>query len=114
MDKDIVYIGLEFLFGPIQKFEEDEKGNPITGIEAIDKDSTLQALDAQINKLWCSLYTKNENSTSGVDFNEIKEKDLAPQLLVLIEQLLTRLNEINDGSFEIEDMITDHLKSLID
>jgi len=114
MDKDIVYIGLEFLFGPIQKFEEDEKGNPITGIEAIDKDSTLQGLDAQINKLWCSLYAKNENSPSGVDFNEIKEKELAPQLLVLIEQLLTRLNEINDGSFEIEDMITDHLKSLID
>ena len=47
-------------------------------------------------------------------FNEVKEKELAPQLLEMINKLINRLNEINDGSYEIEDMITDHLKSLID
>lgn len=32
----------------------------------------------------------------------------------MINKLIDRLNEINDGSYEIEDMITDHLKLLID
>ena len=47
-------------------------------------------------------------------FNEVKEKELAPQLLKMINKLIDRLNEINNGSYEIENMITDHLKSLID
>ena len=32
----------------------------------------------------------------------------------MIYKLIDRLNEINGGSYEIEDMITDHLKLLID
>ena len=47
-------------------------------------------------------------------FDEVKEKELALQLLEIINKLIDRLNEINSGSYEIEDMITDHLKSLID
>lgn len=113
MEKEIIYIGLEFLFGPIQKFEEDENGNPITGIGVVDGDSLVQNLDALINELWCSLYSENENSPSGVDFDSIKEKEIAPQLLSLLNQLIDRLNEINDGSFEIEDMITERLKTLL-
>lgn len=41
MEKEIVYLGLEFLSGPIQKFKENEKGKLITGIETIDKDEIL-------------------------------------------------------------------------
>ena len=40
-------------------------------------------------------------------FDEVKEKELA-------SQLIDRLNEINDGSYEVEDIIIDHLKSFID
>lgn len=47
-------------------------------------------------------------------FDEVKEKELAPQLLEMINKLIDGLNEINDGSYEVEDMITDYLKSLID
>lgn len=102
MEKEIVYFGLKFLFGPIQKFKENEKGEIITGIETIDKDEILQKLD------------KDSNSPSGMHFDEVKEKDLAPQLLEIINKLIDRLVEINDGSYEIENMITDHLKSFID
>ena len=42
-----------------------------------------------------------------------KEKELAPALLNLINQIKARLDEINDGSYQIHDMITDYLKSLI-
>ena len=114
MEKEIVYFGLEFLFGPIQKFKVNEKGKIITGIESIDKDEILQKLDKNINNLLCSLLPKDSNSPSGMHFDEVKEKDLAPQLLEIINKLIDRLNKINDVSYEIEDMITDHLKSFID
>lgn len=114
MEKEIVYLVLEFLFGPIQKFKENEKGEIITGIETIDKDEILQKLDKDINNLWCSLWSKDSNSPSGMHFDEVREKELAPQFLEMINKLIDRLNEINDCSYEIEDMITDHLKSLID
>lgn len=60
------------------------------------------------------LWSKDSNSPSGMHFDEVKEKELALQLLEIINKLIDRLNEINSGSYEIEDMITDHLKSLID
>lgn len=114
MDKNIVYIGLEFLFGPIQKFEENENGDLVTGIRVIDEDDIIQKLDYEINDLWCSLWTKDDNESSGMRFDKLREKALAPELIELITQLLNRLNEINDGTYEVEDMISDHLRSLID
>lgn len=113
MEKDVIYIGLEFLFGPIQKFEENENGELITGIKNIDCDELIQKLDKEINELWCSLWSNDLNESSGMKFDEKQEKEIAPKLLKMIHQLIVRLNEVNDGSFEIEDMITDHLKSLI-
>ena len=77
MEKEIVYLGLKFLFEPIQKFKENEKGKIITGIETIDKDEILQKLDKDINNLWCSLWSKDTNSPSGMYFDEVKEKELA-------------------------------------
>lgn len=74
MGKEIVYLGLEFLFGPIQKFKENEKGEIITGIETIDKDEILQKLDKDINNLLCSLWSKDSKSPSGMHFDEVKEK----------------------------------------
>lgn len=80
----------------------------------MDNDLILKNLYKKINELWYTLYSKDKTSNSGFRFDEIKEKELAPQLLEMINKLINRLNEINDGSYEIEDMITDHLKSLID
>lgn len=113
MKTKTIHIGLEFLFGPIQKLYIDSNGNEITGISVIDNDSLTQSLDKEINNLWCSLYSKDENSPSGMYFNKIREKELAPKLLEMISQLIVRLNQINDGSFVIHDMITNYLKSLI-
>ena len=36
MEKKIVYLGLEFLFWPLQKFYQNKKGTLITGIDSID------------------------------------------------------------------------------
>ena len=58
-------------------------------------------------------FTTSTPVTSLANFDTNKEKELAPLLLQMITKLISRLNEINDGSFEIHDMISDHLRSLI-
>lgn len=113
MDKISIYIGLELVFGPILKNNQLEDGTFSSGSKIVDDDSILKNLDKKINELWCTLYSKDETSNSGFRFDEVKEKELAPKLLEMINKLINRLNEINDGSYEVEDMITDHLKSLI-
>lgn len=113
MSKIVIQIGLEFVFGPLLKDEQDENGNESTGSKLVDNDKKIQQLDKQINDLWCSLYTEDKESPDGLKFDKDREKVLAPQLLKMIEELINRLNAINDGSFTIHDMITDYLKSLI-
>lgn len=113
MSKVIIQIGLEFVFGPLLKDEEDEKGNESTGSSIVDKDEIAQSLDKKINDLWYSLFSEDKSSPDGLHFDTNKEKELAPLLLQMITKLISRLNEINDGSFEIHDMISDHLRSLI-
>lgn len=114
MDKISIYVGLELVFGPILKDNQLENGSFSSGSKIVDNDLIVKNLDKKINELWCTLYSKDKTSNSGFKFDEVKEKELASQLLEMINKLIDRLNEINDGSYEIEDMITDHLKSLID
>lgn len=114
MDKIAIYVGLELVFGPILKDNQLEDGSFSSGSKIVDNDLIVKNLDKKINELWCTLYSKDKTSNSGFRFDEVKEKELAPQLLEMINKLIDRLNKINDGSYEIEDMITDHLKSLID
>lgn len=113
MDKITIYIGLELVFGPILKNNQQENGTFSSGSKIVDDDLVLKNLDKEINELWCTFYSKDETNDSGFRFDEVKEKELTPQLLEMINKLIDRLNEINDGSYEVEDMITGHLKSLI-
>lgn len=48
----------------------------------------FKKIDKDINDLWCSLWPKNSNSPSGMHFDEVKEKELASQLLEMINKLL--------------------------
>ncbi len=113
MNKITIYVGLELVFGPILKNNQLEDGTFSSGSKIVDDDLVLGNLDKKINELWCTLFSKDETSDSGFRFDKAMEKVLAPQLLEMINKLIDRLDEINDGSYEVEDMITDHLKSLI-
>ena len=113
MEKVTIQIGLEFIFGPLLRDDEDENGNESSGSTIVDNDPIINSLDKEANELWCSLYSKDEASPDGLSFDSEKEKELAPKLLDLISKIIKRLNEINDGSFEIEDMASERLKSLI-
>jgi len=114
MKKAVVQIGLEFVFGPILKDDQLEDGSFSCGSPIVDNDPIINDLDKQTNELWVSLYSNDDNSSSGMKFDCEKEKELAPKFLELINKIVNRINEINDGSFEVHDMVSDHLKSLID
>ena len=70
------------------KDEVEENENDSTGVKLVDNDIQLQKIDKDINDLWCSLWPKNSNSPSGMHFDEIRKKELAPQLLEMINKLI--------------------------
>jgi len=109
MEKETIYIGLEYLFGPIQKFVKSDDGNLYTGIKVIDEDDLIQKLDKEINDIWCNLWVNDNNESGGLKFEVKKAKELVKQLIDMSNELLNRLNDINDGSYEIEDMISEQL-----
>ncbi len=112
MEKKILVLSLDFIFGPISKDYQDEKGNEITGIKVVDEDAICNNLDKEINDLYSSLWVSNKKEPSGYSFDEKREKEIAPKLLELINRLINRLNEINDNSYEIDDMVSCHLAEL--
>ena len=113
IEKEILVLSLDFIFGPISKDYQDDEGNEITGINVVDQDDICNKLDKEINELYISLWIPNENEASGYSFDEEKEKELAPKILELLKRLIARLNDINDGSFEIDDMVTGHYVDLL-
>ncbi len=113
MKKVTILLGLELVFGPILRDEQLDDGTFSSGSQLVDNDVILNKLDKETNNLWCSLFSKDETSHSGFKFDYDKEKELAPTLLKLINEIKDRLNTINDGTLDVQDMITDHLESLI-
>ena len=47
-------------------------------------------------------------------FDSEREKQIAPELLSMIEKLIARLEQINDGTYVVEDRETPRLKALIE
>ena len=116
MKKETVLILLDYYFGPIQCDLLDEEGRQITKIPVVDSDEEAQRLNKEANSLWLTLFTPvdfTEESPGGFVFDEQREKEIAPELLSLIERLVSRLEEINDGSYIVEDRETPRLKALI-
>ena len=66
MEKDIIQIGLEFVFGPLLKDEVDENGNDSTGVKFVDEDVILQKLDKEKNII-------EENKTLEEKLDSYKE-----------------------------------------
>lgn len=106
----IIKIMLEYLQGPIW-FSDVETGEPITGIKVIDTDPIVKELNYKCADLYNSYY-EFDSHNEACWFNSEKEIADKELMLGLISQLIVRLNEINDGSFVIEDLETERLKQL--
>lgn len=105
--KQTVRLMLDYMQGPIW-ISDVETGEPITGIDIVDNDIVLAKLNFECCELFTSCY---EFDTHGEAcwFNEQRLKESKGKLLFLLNQIKGRLNEINDGSFIVEDLETDRL-----
>ena len=112
MDKqpETIKIMLDFLQGPIW-FSDYETGELNTGINTIDSDPILKELNCKCADLFSSYYEFDSHNQSCW-FNSEREKADKEILLDLITSLIARLNEINDGTYIIEDFETERIKGL--
>lgn len=106
----IIKIMLEYLQGPIW-LSDSETGEPITGISVIDTDTTVKELNYKCSELYNSYY-EFDSHNQACWFNFEQEKADKEIMLDLISRLIARLNELNDGSFVIEDLETERLTNL--
>ena len=102
---------LDFLIGPIVKdVFSASKNKLITGVEVIDNDLELNELNEQASALYSSFYEFDEDEACS--FNSTIAKGHLDELKELITKIKNRLNNLNDGSFELSYMITDQLREL--
>ncbi|MDO4680674.1 MAG: RNA helicase [Aerococcus sp.] len=110
MDRKVVTILLDIWDGPIWGCTYDEKtGKYDYEIRKIDEDKKLMSLHQQIQDLYSSYYTFTDKEVITHEEQEKKDKD---KMLSLLGKLKDRLNEINDGSFVIDDRETELVKKL--
>lgn len=105
-----IRIMLDFLQGPIWT-SDVETGKPQTGIAAIDEDDELRRLGCQIQCLFDSYYEFDSHG-QACWFDKEKERQDKEEMLELLGRLNARLDELNDGSFEVEDFETERVRAL--
>lgn len=105
-------IMLDFISGPIWKdIYDTKKKELVTGIDVVDNDECVQKINDEIQDLYSSYYKINYNDEL-VYFDKEQEKKDKYKMLDLPRKLIKRLNEVNDGSFEIDDKETERVKNL--
>lgn len=105
-------IMLDFVSGPLWKDIYDAKKKElVTGIDVVDNDEYIQNLDDKISNLYSSYYKINYKD-EALYFDKEQEKKDKYKMLGLLEKLRKRLDELNDGSFEIDDRETERVRNL--
>ena len=105
-------IMLDFISGLLWKdIYDTKKEELVTGIDVVDDDGYIQNLNDEISDLYSSYYKINYND-EPVYFDKEQEKKDKYKMLDLLGKLIKRLDEVNDGSFEIDDRETKRVKNL--
>jgi hypothetical protein len=98
----------EFLHSPIWTYVDDFI---CEDLDIISDDETIQMLCDKIENMFSGYYEFDSHDVPCW-FNEEQQKADKEEMLSLVKQLKTRLEEINDGSYEIEDLITPFYEEL--
>lgn len=105
-------IMLDFISDPLWKDIYDTKKKELaTGIDVVDDDKYIQNLNDEISYLYSSYYKINYND-EPVYFDKDQEKKDKYKMLHLLGKLMKRLDEVNDGSLEIDDRETERVRNL--
>lgn len=103
---------LDFLAGPLWKDVWDvEKNDVTTGIPVVDDDERLAELDEEIQNLFSS-YFEFDSHGQACWFDKDRQKADKDEMLSLLTKLNKRLEEVNDGSFVVDDELTDYYSTL--
>ena len=107
-----IKILLDFLAGPIWKPYYNSKTNKdSTGVDVVDNDEEIAKLNDEIQDLYSSYYYFDYNGQACY-FDEKQERTDKDKMLSLLNKLNNRLNEINDGSFIVDDRETERVRAL--
>lgn len=101
---------LDYLQGPIWT-SDVQTGKACTGIAVVDNDEDLRKVNLEISNLYSSYYEFDSHG-QACWFNKEQEKADKQKMLDLLSRLNARLAEINDGSFEVEDLETPRIQAL--
>ncbi|MUP59138.1 RNA helicase [Veillonellaceae bacterium M2-4] len=105
-------IMLDFISGPIWKdIYDTKKKELVTGIDVVDNDKCVKKINDEIQDLYSSYY-KFDYNDEPLYFDKEQEKKDKYKMLDLLGKLIKRLDEVNDGSFEIDDRETKRVKNL--
>lgn len=99
----------EYLHGPIWVYNSN--GISVWKYPLISDDPLLNVLNDKAMELFSGYYEFDSHDVPCW-FNSEKEKAEKDIMLNLISQIKNRLQEINDGSFVIEDLETERLNNL--
>lgn len=105
----VIKIFNEYLHSPIWTYGED--GIVTYDPPIIENDVALQALCDHAAEMFSGYY-EFDSHDQPCWFNYEKEKADKDLMLSIIEKIKERLEEINDGSFTIEDLETSRLNNL--
>lgn len=105
----VIVIQLGYMEGPI--LMSDVTGTPTTSIYCIDSDREVTTLNLQIRSMYNAYYEVDFDGNI-LRFNQEKEKSDKDILLGSLKRLVNRLNEINDGSYVVEDRESNRIMAL--
>ena len=108
--KKKVRLLLDFFWGPIL-LSDPNTGEPDTGIDIIDNDTIIKRLCREMSDMYFSYFEENSHDVA-MWFDTEKQKSEKPKMMELLTQLKARLDEVNDGSFWVQDDITDQYKDV--
>ncbi len=108
--REKVKLMFDYLQGPIWT-SDIETGKPFTGIEIIDDDKVLPDLNLRCSELYSKCYEFDVNNQPCIFNKEIANKN-KKEILELLAKIKARLEEINDGSFYVEDLATKEIEEL--
>ena len=77
-----------------------------TGISIIDNDKALNVLNEEAQKMYASLYSFEEGRPI---FDKESYEKMKKDLLSLVQTIILRLEDINDGSYIVVDKETEKL-----
>ena len=100
----------EFGHGPIWD-SEPFTGKLMSGIEIVDSDSDLEVWNRQCMDLYDECY-EFDSHDKGCYFNEETLAKNKKKLLCILEQIKSRLEELNKNNFIIEDKAINELNKV--